>query len=42
MIGSNQFADISGGVVDHVIAVNNYLGENRLVFSFILKTNDHR
>ena len=41
MVRSNQFAFFSGGVVDHVMAMNNYSGENGLVVYFIFKTNIH-
>ena len=41
MVRSNQFAFFFGGVVDHVMAMNNYSGENGLVVSFIFKTNIH-
>ena len=41
MVGSNQFAIISGGVADNVMMMNKYSGKNGLVFSFILKTNMH-
>ena len=39
MVGSNQFEIISGDVVDHVMAINNYSGKKRLVFSLIFKIN---
>ena len=41
MVESNQFAIISGGVVDHVLVMNNYSGKNGLAFSFIFKINIH-
>lgn len=41
MFRSNQFAIISGGVADHMMAMNNYSGKNELVFSFTFKTNIH-
>ena len=42
MVGLNQFAIISGGVANNVMAMNNYSGKSGLVFSFIFKTNIHR
>ena len=39
MVGSNQFEIISGDVVDHVMAINNYSGKKGLVFSLIFKIN---